>query len=93
MDKDFGTLAVLHGQAHAGIIRLVNMSLRDQAAVCQHVLLSHADDLVTGAIVTAEKDRPQAMVLMLAAAKTRAGCAIWPYFCAGNVPEPVRGLL
>ncbi|MEZ4593874.1 MAG: hypothetical protein R3D55_22430 [Chloroflexota bacterium] len=57
MDKDFGTLAVLHGQAHAGIIRLVNMSLRDQAAVCQHVLLSHADDLVAAAIVTAEKDR------------------------------------
>ncbi len=57
LDKDFGTLAVLHGHAHAGIIRLVNMSLHDQAAVCQHVLLTHADDLVAGAIITAEQDR------------------------------------
>lgn len=57
LDKDFGTLAVLHGHTHAGIIRLVNMSLHDQAAVCQHVLLTHADDLVAGSIITAEQDR------------------------------------
>jgi predicted nuclease of predicted toxin-antitoxin system len=57
LDKDFGTLAVLHGHAHASIIRLVNMSLRDQAAVCLHVLLAHADNLIAGAIITAEQDR------------------------------------
>ncbi len=57
LDKDFGTLAVLHGRPHAGIIRLVNLSLRDQAAVCQHLLQTHANNLTAGAIITAERDR------------------------------------
>lgn len=29
LDKDFGTLAFLHGRPHAGILRLVNRGLAD----------------------------------------------------------------
>ena len=57
LDKDFGTLAILYGRPHAGIIRLVNLSLRDQAAVCLHVLQTYVTDLTAGAIVTAELNR------------------------------------
>ena len=57
LDKDFGTLAVLHGQPHAGIIRLVNLSLHNQATVCAYLLQTHADTLAAGAIITAEQDR------------------------------------
>ena len=57
LDKDFGTLAVLHGQPHAGIVRLANLSLRDQAPICQHILRKYADDLANGAIITAEQNR------------------------------------
>jgi predicted nuclease of predicted toxin-antitoxin system len=57
LDKDFGTLAVLHGKPHAGIVRLVNISLREQTAVCLHILTKHSDDLRVGAIITAEQNR------------------------------------
>lgn len=57
LDKDFGTLAILHGHPHAGLVRLVNLSLRNQAAVCLHVLQNYATDLSAGAIVTAELNR------------------------------------
>lgn len=57
LDKDFGTLAILHGHPHTGIVRLVNLSLRDQAAVCLHVLQNYASDLAEGAIATAEINR------------------------------------
>ncbi len=57
LDKDFGTLAVRQGHPHRGIIRLVNLSTRDQAAVCLRVVSDHADDLVAGAIITAERTR------------------------------------
>ena len=57
LDKDFGTLAILHGLPHAGIVRLVNLALRDQSTVCLHVLQNYAADLTAGAIVTAELDR------------------------------------
>ncbi len=33
LDKDFGTLAVLHGKPHVGIIRLVNIAARQQGNV------------------------------------------------------------
>jgi predicted nuclease of predicted toxin-antitoxin system len=34
LDKDFGELAMVHGSAHSGILRLVNIAARQQAAVC-----------------------------------------------------------
>ena len=57
LDKDFGALAVLQGKPHAGILRLVNLTTRQQIAVCLTVLAAHEEDLLAGAIVTAELDR------------------------------------
>ena len=57
IDKDFGTLVFLHGRPHAGILRLVNLSTRQQVVVCLSVLLQHEEALLAGAVITAEQDR------------------------------------
>jgi len=57
LDKDFGELAIVHGKAHAGIVRLVDQSGPRQAAVCLGVLIAYGADLEAGAIVTAEPGR------------------------------------
>ncbi|OIO89635.1 MAG: toxin-antitoxin system, toxin component, PIN family protein [Anaerolineae bacterium CG2_30_64_16] len=57
LDKDFGTLAFLHGRPHAGILRLVNLSTQQQISVCLTVLFRHGATLQAGAIVTAESNR------------------------------------
>ncbi len=57
LDKDFGELAVVRGALHSGILRLVNVSARRQAAVCQHVLERHSSELISGALITAEPGR------------------------------------
>ena len=57
LDKDFGELAIVRGLPHAGIIRLVNIAARQQAAVCQQILAQHGAELQAGAIVTAEPGR------------------------------------
>ena len=54
LDKDFGELAVVREAPHCGILRLVDLAARQQAAVCLHVLELHGNDLQAGAIVTAE---------------------------------------
>jgi predicted nuclease of predicted toxin-antitoxin system len=53
LDKDFGELAVVYGQPHAGILRLVNLSARQQGQVCLRILDSHGAELQAGAIITA----------------------------------------
>lgn len=57
LDKDFGALAIRDELPHAGIIRLVNLSLRDQAAVCEQILSKHGESLQAGAIITADQNR------------------------------------
>lgn len=57
LDKDFGELAVLHKKQHSGIIRLVGFSAQMQAGICLQVLAAHGNELVAGAIVTAERGR------------------------------------
>ena len=57
LDKDFGELAVARGLGHSGILRLVNIAARQQAAVCLRVLALHGAELQTGGIVTAERGR------------------------------------
>ena len=57
LDKDFGELAVMRGSPHCGILRLVNISAHQQAAVCLQVLAKHENDLQSGAIITAEPGR------------------------------------
>ncbi len=57
LDKDFGALAIRDKQPHAGIIRLVNLSLRDQSAVCEQILHTHGQTLLAGAIITVDQKR------------------------------------
>ena len=57
LDKDFGELAIVRGRLHCGILRLVNISARQQSVVCAHVLAAHGDMLESGGIVTAEPGR------------------------------------
>ncbi|MBN2303705.1 MAG: DUF5615 family PIN-like protein [Anaerolineae bacterium] len=57
LDKDFGELAIVRKIPHSGIVRLVNLSLKQQAAVCLQVLERYGEELQTGAIVTAESER------------------------------------
>ncbi|MFN6476017.1 DUF5615 family PIN-like protein [Nostoc sp. DedQUE07] len=57
LDKDFGELAILRGNPHCGILRLVNLSTTEQSIVCLRVLQLYGNELFSGAIVTAELDR------------------------------------
>lgn len=57
LDKDFGELAIAQARMHRGIIRLVNIAARRQGFLCAHVLESHSEDLLNGAIVTVEAGR------------------------------------
>ncbi|MEM7769830.1 MAG: DUF5615 family PIN-like protein [Cyanobacteria bacterium P01_A01_bin.37] len=57
LDKDFGELAIVKRTPHCGIVRLVNLSGRQQGAVCLRVLELYSNELTTGAIVTAELNR------------------------------------
>jgi predicted nuclease of predicted toxin-antitoxin system len=57
LDKDFGALAIRDGKPHAGIIRLVNLSLRDQISACQQVLQRYGSELANGALITVEQNR------------------------------------
>ena len=57
LDKDFGELAVVRGQAHAGIIRLVILSAIEQVPTCVMVLNRYGTELQSGAIVTVEPGR------------------------------------
>lgn len=57
LDKDFGELAIIQRIPHCGIIRLVNLSARQQSSVCLRVLQLYGEELEAGAIVTAEFGR------------------------------------
>jgi predicted nuclease of predicted toxin-antitoxin system len=57
LDKDFGELAIVFGQPHRGILRLVNMSTKRQGEVCVEVLARYESSLSTGALITVEQDR------------------------------------
>jgi predicted nuclease of predicted toxin-antitoxin system len=57
LDKDFGELAVVRGLPHAGIVRLVDLSLRVQAESCLRVLELHGSEIERGGIATAEPGR------------------------------------
>src|SRR5438552_1375839 len=57
LDKDFGELAIVKGEPHSGIVRLVGFAARQQGPTCSRVLTLHSLDLTRGAIVTAEPGR------------------------------------
>jgi len=57
LDKDFGTLAIVHDKPHSGIIRLVGYSALHHGPVSVKVLHKYGHELKNGAIVTVEKNR------------------------------------
>lgn len=57
LDRDFGELAILRGTKHSGIVRIVDVRVRDQAARCIGVIESFENDLENGAIITIEPTR------------------------------------
>ena len=57
LDKDFGELAVFHNLPRCGIMRLVNLSSRQQPQVCLYALEKYSAELQAGAIVTVESGR------------------------------------
>lgn len=57
LDKDFGELAVLRGERHWGILRIVDIAVANQAVRCKEILTQHAEALQRGAIVTVEPAR------------------------------------
>lgn len=57
LDKDFGELAIVYNQPHAGILRLVNLPARQQGPACLRILESHGAELQAGAIITADAQK------------------------------------
>jgi len=57
LDKDFGELAIVRGQVHCGIVRLVALSTRQQTDSCLAVLATSGVELQKGALVTVEISR------------------------------------
>ncbi|HNU10979.1 MAG TPA: DUF5615 family PIN-like protein [Rubrivivax sp.] len=57
LDKDFGELAIVKGQPHAGIVRLVGLGLALQGPILLEVIRKHGEGLERGSIITASADR------------------------------------
>ena len=57
LDKDFGALAIRDKHPHAGIVRLVNISLREQPIICEHIVREYGKVLLTGAMITVDQKR------------------------------------
>ncbi len=57
LDKDFGELAILRGFPHYGIIRLVDCPAQKQGQLSAYILNRYAEELLRGAIITAEPGR------------------------------------
>lgn len=57
LDRDFGELAIIRAIPHCGILRLVNLSTKQQPVVCLRVLELYGNELLSGAIVTAGAGR------------------------------------
>lgn len=57
LDKDFGERAIVFGEPHSGIIRLVGIAAREQADYCLAVLRKYEPELIQGAIITVDSNR------------------------------------
>lgn len=57
LDKDFGTLAVVQGRRHAGLIRLVGFPAREQGLTVVKALDRYGPDLARGALLTIDPGR------------------------------------
>ncbi len=57
LDKDFGEMTIVRKTKHSGIVRLVNLSARQQGPICLRVIAKYGNELQAGAIVTVEPGR------------------------------------
>ncbi|MGH7213439.1 MAG: DUF5615 family PIN-like protein [Tepidisphaeraceae bacterium] len=57
LDADFGELVFHSGYPHRGIVRLLDVPAKQQAAVACAALASYEAELAGGAVVTAERHR------------------------------------
>ncbi len=57
LDKDFGELAVVKDMLHGGIVRIVNHRAAEQGPVCVQILQKYHEELIAGALITANKSR------------------------------------
>lgn len=57
LDKDFGERAIVFGEPHCGIVRLVGIRAREQGRYCCAALARYGDELVQGAILTVDPKR------------------------------------
>jgi len=62
LDKDFGERAILHGEPHCGIVRMVAIPARKQADYCRRVVAKYGSELSRGAIVTVDERRTRIRV-------------------------------
>lgn len=56
-DRDFGELAMVERQPHAGIVRLADLSLTEQSRALADVLAHYVDELLAGSILTVSPGR------------------------------------
>lgn len=56
-DKDFGELVFVRGLPHGPIVRLVELTVEEQARAMAELLGNHAADLTGGVIVTVTRGR------------------------------------
>lgn len=57
LDKDFGERAIVFGESHSGIIRLVGISARRQAGYISLTLKHYGDELLKGGIATVDTQK------------------------------------
>jgi predicted nuclease of predicted toxin-antitoxin system len=57
LDKDFGELAIVKGLTHSGMIRLTGFRAGQMARAIHHVVSTYHQELISGAIITADPDR------------------------------------
>lgn len=57
LDKDFGEMAIVHGTPHYGILRLVNLSMKQQALLSKMIINKYGNELYAGAILTVDANR------------------------------------
>lgn len=57
LDKDFGELAIVKRIPHCGILRLVNLSFKEQVEIGLRILNRHGNELLAGGIITAKQNR------------------------------------
>ena len=57
IDTDFGELVFLHGVAHAGLVRLPDVTVVERVALMREILSRHGDALSRRAVITAGPQR------------------------------------